>query len=70
MRRVPCTRDRLLRRPRHHLDRAIDDRQRLAHRCSLREVCATHRIRQKFIRPHRPWQNDKVERLNRTVATE
>jgi hypothetical protein len=25
---------------------------------------------QKFIRPHCPWQNGKVERLNRTLATE
>jgi transposase InsO family protein len=41
-----------------------------AYRYSLREVCATHQIRQKFIRPHCPWQNGKVERLNRTLATE
>jgi len=27
-------------------------------------------IRQKFIKPHCPWQNGKVERLNRTLATE
>ncbi|AWF97276.1 transposase [Clavibacter michiganensis subsp. insidiosus] len=26
--------------------------------------------RQKFIRPHCPWQNGKVERFNRTLATE
>ncbi|MGY3263083.1 IS481 family transposase [Frigoribacterium sp. 2355] len=26
--------------------------------------------RQKFIRPHSPWQNGKVERLNRALATE
>jgi transposase InsO family protein len=26
--------------------------------------------RQKFIRPHCPWQNGKAERLNRTLATE
>ena len=26
--------------------------------------------RQKFIKPHCPWQNGKVERLNRTLATE
>lgn len=25
---------------------------------------------QKFIRPHCPWQNGKVDRLNRTLATE
>lgn len=27
-------------------------------------------ITQKFIRPHCPWKNGKVERLNRTLATE
>ena len=41
-----------------------------AYRYSLREVCAQHSIRQKFIKPHCPWQNGKVERLNRTLATE
>ena len=41
-----------------------------AYRWSLREVCAIYQIRQKFIRPHCPWQNGKVERLNRTLATE
>ena len=41
-----------------------------AYRWSLREVCAAHDIRQKFIKPHCPWQNGKVERLNRTLATE
>jgi transposase InsO family protein len=41
-----------------------------AYRWSLREVCAAHQIKQKFIRPHCPWQNGKVERLNRTLATE
>ena len=41
-----------------------------AYRWSLREVCADHGITQKFIRPHCPWQNGKVERLNRTLQTE
>jgi transposase InsO family protein len=41
-----------------------------AYRWSLRKVCADHGIRQKFIRPHCPWQNGKVERLNRTLASE
>jgi transposase InsO family protein len=41
-----------------------------AYRYSLRAVCAAHDIQQKFIRPHCPWQNGKVERLNRTLATE
>ncbi|AMM31249.1 Integrase, catalytic region [Sinomonas atrocyanea] len=36
----------------------------------LKGVCAALEIRQKFIRPHCPWQNGKVERLNRTLATE
>ena len=34
------------------------------------EVCAALGITQKFIKPHCPWQNGKVERLNRTLATE
>jgi transposase InsO family protein len=41
-----------------------------AYRWSLRAVCASHSITQKFINPHCPWQNGKVERLNRTLATE
>lgn len=41
-----------------------------AYRYSLREICAVHGIRQVFIRPHCPWQNGKVERLNRTLLTE
>jgi transposase InsO family protein len=41
-----------------------------AYRYSLRTLCAEHGITQKFIRPHCPWQNGKVERLNRTLATE
>ncbi|MCF6737723.1 IS481 family transposase [Blastococcus sp. KM273129] len=41
-----------------------------AYKYSLREVCAQLGARQKFIRPHCPWQNGKVERLNRTLASE
>ncbi len=41
-----------------------------AYRYSLRTVCTDHDITQKFIKPHCPWQNGKVERLNRTLATE
>ena len=41
-----------------------------AYRWSLRELCALHDIRQVFIKPHCPWQNGKVERLNRTLQTE
>ena len=41
-----------------------------AYRWSLRELCVEHGITQKFIKPHCPWQNGKVERLNRTLQTE
>jgi len=41
-----------------------------AYKYSLREVCAALGARQVFIRPHCPWQNGKVERLNRTLQTE
>ena len=41
-----------------------------AYRYSLREICAAHDIHQLFIKPHCPWQNGKVERLNRTLAIE
>lgn len=41
-----------------------------AYRWSLRDVCAQLGAKQKFIKPHCPWQNGKVERLNRTLATE
>jgi transposase InsO family protein len=41
-----------------------------AYRYSLREVITALGARQKFIRPHCPWQNGKVERLNRTLTTE
>jgi transposase InsO family protein len=41
-----------------------------AYRYSLREVITKLGARQKFIKPHCPWQNGKVERLNRTLATE
>jgi transposase InsO family protein len=41
-----------------------------AYRYSLREVCAANDIKQVFIKPHCPWQNGKVERLNRTLQTE
>jgi len=41
-----------------------------AYRYSLRQICAAHGITQKFIKPHCPWQNGKVERLNRTLQTE
>ncbi|WP_460668687.1 IS481 family transposase [Kocuria himachalensis] len=41
-----------------------------AYRKSLRAVVAGLGAKQVFIRPHCPWQNGKVERFNRTLATE
>jgi len=41
-----------------------------AYRYSLRDVVADLGARQLFIKPHCPWQNGKVERLNRTLQTE
>ena len=41
-----------------------------AYRYSIRDVCAQLGARQIFIKPHCPWQNGKVERLNRTLQTE
>jgi transposase InsO family protein len=40
------------------------------HSTDIQRVCAALGIQQKFIKPHCPWQNGKVERLNRTLATE
>ena len=41
-----------------------------AYRWSLRDVTASLGAHQVFIKPHCPWQNGKVERLNRTLQTE
>jgi len=41
-----------------------------AYRWSIRDVCTELNARQVFIKPHCPWQNGKVERLNRTLQTE
>lgn len=51
------------------IERLITDNA-WAYRFSLRQICADHGIQQKFIRPHCPWQNGKVERFNRTLQTE
>jgi transposase InsO family protein len=40
------------------------------HGTAIQHACADLGIRQLFIKPHCPWQNGKVERLNRTLATE
>jgi transposase InsO family protein len=41
-----------------------------AYKHSLRQVVAALGARQIFIKAHCPWQNGKVERLNRTLLTE
>ena len=41
-----------------------------AYRYSLKSACTAIGAQQKFIKPHCPWQNGKVERLNRTLVTE
>lgn len=53
------------------IERVMTDNA-LAYRKShdIKRVCAELGATQKFIRPHCPWQNGKVERLNRTLATE
>ena len=40
------------------------------HSAVFKDACARHGIEQRFIKPHCPWTNGKVERLNRTLATE
>lgn len=40
------------------------------HSNAFKAVLDQHSIKQKFIKPHCPWTNGKVERLNRTLATE
>src|SRR4051812_34383702 len=51
------------------IERVMTDNAR-AYRCSLRHVVAALDAKQLFIKPHCPWQNGKVERLNRTLQTE
>ena len=52
-----------------HIEELMTDNA-WAYKYSLKGVCASLGARQKFIKPHCPWQNGKVERLNRTLATE
>ena len=51
------------------IERVMTDNA-FAYKYSLGQVCASLGAWQKFIKPHCPWQNGKVERLNRTLATE
>lgn len=54
-----------------HIERVMTDNAfAYRHSADLKGVCAALGAQQKFIRPHCPWQNGKVERLNRTLATE
>ena len=54
----------------------IDASARARHRPRHRHLAigvagrAAHGIKQKFIKPHGPWQDGKVDRLNRTLQTE
>ena len=52
-----------------HIQRIMTDNA-WAYRWSLRGICAELGTKQVFIKPHCPWQNGKVERLNRTLQTE
>ena len=40
------------------------------HSSDMKKACTDLGAKQKFIKPHCPWQNGKVERLNRTLAIE
>lgn len=53
------------------IERVISD-DAFAYRRStaFRTAVAALGARRKFIQPHCPWQNGKVERFNRTLATE
>jgi transposase InsO family protein len=48
------------------IERVMTDNA-FAYRWSIRDVCAELGARQVFIKPHCPWQNGKVDRLNRTL---
>lgn len=53
------------------IERVISDNAfAYRHSAAFRGVIDAHGIKQKFIKPHCPWTNGKVERLNRTLATE
>jgi transposase InsO family protein len=52
-----------------HISQLMTDNT-FAYHYSLREICDELWIKQIYIRPHCPWQNGKVERLNRTLLTE
>jgi transposase InsO family protein len=54
-----------------HIERVMTDNAwSYRHGNALAAHIAAIGARHKFIKPHCPWQNGKVERLNRTLATE
>lgn len=54
-----------------HVERIITDNAwSYRNGARLRQLLADRGVKHKFIRPHCPWQNGKVERFNRTLATE
>ena len=54
-----------------HVERLMTDNAfSYRHGRALRELLAERSITHKFIKPHCPWQNGKVERFNRTLQTE
>jgi transposase InsO family protein len=54
-----------------HIERVITDNHlRYKRSNDVRDALATLNARHKFIKPHCPWQNGKVERFNRTLAAE
>jgi len=53
------------------IERVISDNAfAYRHSTMFKDAVAALGARQKFIKPHCPWQNGKVERFNRTLATE
>jgi transposase InsO family protein len=52
-----------------HIDRVMTDNA-WAYRYALGQAVTQLGAKQVFIRPHCPWQNGKVERLNRTLQSE
>jgi transposase InsO family protein len=52
------------------IQRVLSDNAWSYHSIDFTLAVAAIGARQKFIKPHCPWQNGKVERFNRTLATE
>jgi transposase InsO family protein len=47
-----------------------DNAMNYRHSHAVADILTEHRITHRFIRPHCPWTNGKVERFNRTLAKE